>query len=428
MSVKILKFDRGITHIYLAAVAIVCIASAWFFVKWNFANVVASALDTERPESKIVVESLVEMAPDDPQTHFIAARLFEKTFDDADLAKSLTEYETATALSPNNYLLWLELGKARDSGGDRPSAGAAFHRALELAPNYSAVQWAYGNSLIRQGNSDHGFALIAKAAASDPQYSNPAVAIALQLFDGNVGQVRSVLGDSAEANAALASVLAAGNRFDDAFDAWSQLAADDKRTKFKQIGGKLVEQLITAKKFQLASRVTGDLLSDDSEKTVLGQISNGGFENGVKLRNAGIFEWQIAEGAEPQIGLSEGQPHSGKYSLLMAFNTFNTVAFRPVSQTVPVVPGASYEFEVFYKSDLKSTAAFKWEIADASTGTAITTTAPMMPVVDWVPMKAKFTVPAVTDAIIIRFVREGCAGTCSVNGKLSFDDLSISRL
>ena len=373
MSVKILKFDRGITHIYLAAVAIVCIASAWFFVKWNFANVVASALDTERPESKIVVESLVEMAPDDPQTHFIAARLFEKTFDDADLAKSLTEYETATALSPNNYLLWLELGKARDSGGDRPSAGAAFHRALELAPNYSAVQWAYGNSLIRQGNSDHGFALIAKAAASDPQYSNPAVAIALQLFDGNVGQVRSVLGDSAEANAALASVLAAGNRFDDAFDAWSQLAADDKRTKFKQIGGKLVEQLITAKKFQLASRVTGDLLSDDSEKTVLGQISNGGFENGVKLRNAGIFEWQIAEGAEPQIGLSEGQPHSGKYSLLMAFNTFNTVAFRPVSQTVPVVPGASYEFEVFYKSDLKSTAAFKWEIADASTGTAITT-------------------------------------------------------
>ncbi len=90
MSVKILKFDRGITHIYLIAIAIVCIASAWFFVKWNFANVVASALDTNLPESKTVVESLVEMAPDDPQTHFIAARLYEKTFDDADLAKSLT--------------------------------------------------------------------------------------------------------------------------------------------------------------------------------------------------------------------------------------------------------------------------------------------------------------------------------------------------
>lgn len=428
MSVKILKFDRGITHIYLAAVAVVCIACVWFFAKWNFANVVAMAIDTERPESKPVVESLVDMAPDDPQTHFIAARLFEKTFDDADLAKSLTEYETATALSPNNYLLWLELGKARDSSGDRASAEAAFHRALELAPNYSAVQWAYGNSLIRQGNSDQGFALIAKAAASDPQYSNPAAAIALQLFDGNVGEVRGVLGDSAEANAALASVLAAGNRFDDAFEAWSKLFADDKRSKFKQIGGKLVEQFVGAKKFQLAARVTGDLLSADSEKPVFGQVSNGGFENGVKLRNAGIFEWQIADGSAPQIGLSEGQPHSGKYSLLMSFNTFDAAAIRPVSQTVPVVPGASYEFEVFYKSDLKTTAAFKWEIADASTGTAITMTAAMTPVADWTSMKAKFTVPADADAIIIRFFREGCAGTCPVNGKLSFDDLSIRRL
>ena len=240
--------------------------------------------------------------------------------------------------------------------------------------------------------------------------------------------MRKVLGDSPEANAALASVLAAGNRFDDAFESWARLTADDKRSKFKQIGGRLVEQFVAAKKFQLAAHVGGDLLSADSEKPVLGQVSNGGFENGVKLRNAGIFEWQIAEGAEPQIGLSEGQPHSGKYSLLMAFNSFDAAAFRPVSQTVPVVTGTAYELEVFYKSDLKTTAAFKWEIADASTGTALTTTAAMTPVADWTSIKAKFTVPAGTDAIIIRFVREGCAGTCPVNGKLSFDDLSIRRL
>ena len=48
---------------------------------------------------------------------------------------------------------------------------------------------------------------------------------------------------------------------------------------------------------------------------------------------------------------------------------------------------------------------------------------------DWATMKAKFTVPANTDGIIIRFVRTGCGGgACPVTGKMSFDDLSFTAL
>ena len=39
--------------------------------------------------------------------------------------------------------------------------------------------------------------------------------------------------------------------------------------------------------------------------------SNGDFEAPVKLRDAKLFEWQIGAGADPQAGLSEGQPHGG---------------------------------------------------------------------------------------------------------------------
>ena len=110
------------------------------------------------------------------------------------------------------------------------------------------------------------------------------------------------------------------------------------------------------------------------------------------------------------------------------FNTFTTAAFRDVSQTVAVVPGAEYEFEVFYRSDLKTPASLKWEVTDATTTQPIAGTPYIVPVAEWTSLKARFTVPAGTDGVIIRLAREGCAGpACQMNGKLSFDDLSLRR-
>ena len=429
MSVKIVRFDRGITQIYLIAIAVVCVAAAWYFIKWNFADLVAYGMDTNQPELKVVADLLVSTAPDDPLTHLAAARMYEKTFDPADLAHSLSEYEAAAGLAPNSFNFWLELGKAYDRSGEDAKAEATFRRTLELAPNYSVVQWAFGNSLVRHRKTEEGFALIAKAAASDPQYSGPAVATALAMFEGDVAGIRRVLGDTPETNAAIVSVMAAQKKFDDAADAWSKLAPEDRRTKFKPIGDKLIEKLAAEKKFQLAARVTADMAPDGGEKPATGQVSNGGFESEVKLRNAGLFEWRIAEGQSPQIGISEGEKHSGKHSLLIAFNSTEVAAFRSVSQTVPVVPGAAYELEIFYRSDLKSMAALKWEIADAATGTAIVATPAMTIAADWTSLKAKFTVPSNIDGVVIRLTREGCgAGSCPANGKVSFDDISIKRL
>jgi len=111
------------------------------------------------------------------------------------------------------------------------------------------------------------------------------------------------------------------------------------------------------------------------------------------------------------------------------FNSFKAVAFRSISQTVAVVPGAEYEFEVFYRSDVKTSAILKWEIADAGTSATIASTDPMTPVPDWTSLKTTFKVPPDSDGVIIRFVREGCVGsTCPTNGKISFDDISIRRL
>ncbi|MEO6050242.1 MAG: tetratricopeptide repeat protein [Pyrinomonadaceae bacterium] len=429
MSLKILKFESKLARIVLIIAALLCIAAAWFSIKWNFANAISSRIDPALPESSLVADWLTEIAPSDPQTHYTSALLLEKTFDSSDLTRSLREYELTAALSPHNYVMWLNLGKARSQNGDPAGAEGAYRRALELAPNYSAVQWVYGNSLLRRGETDEGFAMIARSAASSPEYSRTAVTTALQIFDGDLIQVRRVLGDDEVTNAALVTALAGGQRFDDALEAWSKFDAEDKLGKFNKLGETLAGQMAEAKKYQLAAHVAADIRAIEAEKPVVGQVGNGGFENGVKRRSAGVFEWQIAEGGEPQIGLSEEQKRSGNYALFMLFNSFDTASFRVVSQIVAVVPGAEYEFQVFYRSDLKTSAILKWEIVDAATTAPIASTPTMALSGDWTSLKAKFIVPPGGDGVVIRLVREGCTGlTCPMTGKAAFDDFSMRRL
>lgn len=423
MSLTIVKIEPRLARVLLAAFAIATLAAAWFFIKWNFANAIASRIDTAQPEARSVAEWLIGLAPSDPQTHFTAARAFEQTFNPGDLDRSLLEYETASALSPHHYVMWLNLGRARSLNGDTEAAAAAYSRALEIAPHYSAVQWAYGNTLIRQGKPDDGFAMIAKAAAGNPDYARTTALTALEMYDGDLKRVRQVLGESDSTNASLAAVLAKQGRFDEAFEAWSRLERKDEK-----LGTSLIDQMATGKKFALAARISANIATADAEKPVVGQIANGGFESGVKLRNAGLFEWQIPGGTQPQIALAEDGTRGGRYSLVLLFNTFETAAFRSVSQTVAVAPGAVYELEMFYKSDLKTPAALKWEIVDAATSGSLAATPAMTPVVDWTPVKARFTMPPGSDGVIIRLTRDGCVGpSCPANGKMSFDDFSLRR-
>jgi len=428
LSLKIIKFERRLGRVILLAAAVVCLVTAWSFIKWNFANTIAARMNAGSPGAARIADWLTAVAPGDPQTHLTAALVYEKTFDANDMERSLSEYETAAALSPFDYLRWLDVGKARGLNGDDEGSRQAYARAAELAPNYASVEWAYGNSLIRSGDLTGGFSLIAKAAAGNADFSKPAVTTALQIFDGNAGQVREALGDTDTINAALAATFVSGKRFEDALQAWSKLSPDAKADKFHPLGSRLIDQMADGKQFRAAARIAVDLRPNEAERPVVGQVLNGGFEDGVKLRNAPLFEWQIATGDQPQIGLAEGQTHSGRYSLFILFNTFSTAAYRDVSQTIAVEPGAEYELEVFYRSDLKTPSLLKWEVVDAATTQPISGTPYIVPAADWTPLKAKFTVPAVTDGVTIRLTREGCGGpACQMNGKLSFDDISLKR-
>lgn len=429
MSLKLIKIENKLlARIAWIGLACLCLLAGWMFVKWNFATAIATHLDPRLPESKLVAEWLTDVSPDDPNAHYALGLTLEKSFEPGDFEQALVEYERAIELSPNNYLMWLSLAKARSRSGDTDGAQTAFSRALELAPNYANVLWAYGNFLVRQNRVDEGFQLIAKAATLNTQYSGPAAVLAMQIFDNNVESTRNVLGGGEDADIALAPVLASLKRYDESMLAWNRLPGDLKITKHKKLGEYLVEQMIGGSQFRNAARITADLGESETSKPVIGQIVNGGFENGVKLKQAGRFEWQIGDGIEPQIGLSEAQKHSGRYGLWIVFNTFETAGFRQVSQIVAVEPGVRYRFEAFYVSALKTASKLKYEIVNPANGAIFATTDELSPTKEWSQLTAEFTLPADVDGVRVQLRRDGCNGpACPVSGTLGLDDISLTR-
>ena len=416
MPIKTYQLNSGVLKAIFVIVAVLSVIGAIFVAKWGFAYSAAARADTAD-----VAELAADFGPDDPQTHYALAVLSEKTFTADDIERSIREFETAAALSPSNYILWLDLGRARERNGDQAGAERALRKALELAPNYSRVQWALGNALLRQGKNDEAFAEIRKAVTGDANYTDAAAITAWQILDGDIFQVRNAIGDSTRANASLATLLTGRKRFDEAFDTWNRLPGDEKKTTLKETGQALYKQFIEAGKYRYASRVGVQIGTIQNG----GGIQNGGFEEPVGAQNSTIFTWQIADGANPRIGPTDGQKHNGNYSLLMSFGQ-SAKGIRHVSQTMTAEPGKSYVLEFFYRSDLKTQAKLKWEVVTAANGKLITSTDSLSPAADWTPVRVNLAIPSDVDGVTLRFAAEGCdPATCSISGNIWFDDFSF---
>lgn len=419
MALDVIRIEGGLARGLLTAGILASAVLTIFFAKWCFANAVST-----RAAVKEMADLAEFLGPDDPQTHYAAAVLYEKTFSADDLEHSLEEYERAAALSPNNYLSWLALGKARGRNGDVEGAEKAFLRTQELAPNYSDVQWAYGNLLLRAGRMDEGYSQVKAAVTGKPEYMSSATITALALSDGDPDAVRRVLGNTGLVNAALVKYGMSRKQFDEAAAAWAQIPPDEKRTKFNETGRVLLSQSVDAKKYTIALNTAQDIWEAGGTGPKLGRIWNGDFETPIRLKDAQPFDWQIGPGAEPQVGVSDAQKKGGAFSLYMIFNSTQAADMRSISQTVAVEPGKSYTFQVYYRAELKGAVA--WEIVDASDGKGLGQTPAIQTVADWTRVYTSFIVPAGSTGITIRLVRLGCTSSiCPISGKVWFDDMVI---
>lgn len=416
-SIKLNSLPRKVA--LLSSLAILLFAN-YVFGKWALANMASTHADVID-----VADLAIQLAPDDPQTHYAAAVLYERSLLPDEIAKGLTEYSQAAALSPNNYLFWLDLGNARVRDGDIAGGARALRTAAELAPGYASVQWSLGNALLRQGDVGEGFANIHKAAVVDPEYAPAGANIAWQYFGGDIVRIHDAIGDSPAIVSALVQLLAGQKRVNEALSIWNTLPVAKNEGQPKQSGTTLYNELIAAKRFRDAANVYGNVSAGTAARPEPGKIVNGDFEGDIKTQAGSAFEWAIADGGQPQIALTDGQKHDGRRSLLLIFGTGGTSEFRAISQTIPVEPGRYYEFEAFYRADIQTSASLQWEAVDAADGKVLAATSKVAAAQDWTKLTVSFAVPAATDGIALRLVKNDCSGTCSVAGKIWFDDLAL---
>ena len=421
MSLLRIPTDTAAPRALLGVFVLLCVGGAVIAGKWA----IGSALAT-RSQERQITEIGTALAPGDPLARNAHAAVLEKTFNMDAIARSLAEYEAAVALSPHDYRLWLGLGRARERDGDRAGAEQAYRRAEELAPNYSRIHWALGNLLVRDGRTDEGFARIRRAAETDATFAAPAVSAAWLAFDGDVQRVSAALGDGENTRVELARNLAAQKRFDEAFAVWNSIPAESRRERFAEQAKALAERAFGEDRFRIALDVSNEFAEVPSR---LNEVTNGGFESPIKPKAAGPFDWKNIDGGYPQVGPTSGQKKAGEACLLIRFGDPTNLDFRTISQTIAVEPGRRYSLSLSHRSELKTQAVFRWEVVTGTSGDKLAATEPLAPAKEWIDSTIEFTVPAGTDAITIRLVRENCtAPICTAAGTIWFDDFVLRAL
>jgi tetratricopeptide (TPR) repeat protein len=416
----------------LAVLALVALYGAWQGVRWGLGNTMAETAPASYASDPTAAfesaEAAARLAPRDPLAHLMLARLNQISFDPQAVPRALSEYETAAALAPNDYLVWTEVGRARAALGDAEGGVAALRRAVELAPNYSQPRWHLGNALLRAGRTDEAFAEMRRASDAEPSLLPQVFNLAWQVYGPDMGRVIDSVGRTPRARAQLVFVLAGRGRFDEALEVWASLGEAERRAN-APAGEALARALYAKGQHRRAIRV---LSESGAEGLAEGRVSNGSFESDIGEHGRHLFQWDVAQGTGVQVAVDARAASSGQRSLRVALNLSGAGDFRQVSQVVAVEPNARYRLTYSFKTEeLKSVATPLWAVSDAASPEPPLAAAAPAPqgTADWQQVSFEFTAGPKTEGVLVRLLRAGCAeGVCPISGKIWYDDFNLERV
>lgn len=412
----------------LALLGLLALYCGWVGVRWGIGSTMAEAAPASYAKDPTAAfesaEAATRLAPRDPFTHLMLARLNQVSFEPESVPRALSEYERAAELAPNDFLIWMEAGRARAALGDTEGGVAALQRAAELAPNYTQPRWHLGNGLLRAGRVEEAFAELRRAADADPLLRPQVFNLAWQVYGPDLARVVDAVGKTAESRAQLVGVLAGRGNLEDAQAVWDGLGPDARHGQ-PGAADALARALYLKGQYRRAHAV---LSEGGFGGLSVGQFTDGGFETEIAPGGRSLFGWNVTQQAGSQVAIDARGAHGGRRSLRVAFGASGQVDFRHVAQVVAVEPGARYRLSFFFKTDdLRSTATLAVAVTEGETALAASAPAPQG-TQDWQPASFEFTAGPKTEAVLVRLVRVACAeGVCPIYGKIWYDDFNLER-
>lgn len=427
--IKFFRVDALWRRLLLLLPVGLAVVSVWFVARWCVGNMMAAY-----PQDVETALAAARLAPDDPQTHYSLAIFARKSFAPEELEEALRRYERATSRSPNDYRLWIELGRARGQTGDTQGGVQALRRAVELAPNYSIPRWYLGNMLLRAAQPDDAFAELRRASEIDPELRAQVFALAWNFFGGDTERLAASVGSSAASRAQLAEYFVKQKRLDEGLRLWSGLSATEKRAA-RASGESLMRALFEARRYHAGAGMWREIAPEGTGGVRVGSITNGGFEGDISAEaGRNPFDWEVKPLAQVQMGLDTREPHGGARSIRILFAARTNLTFDHLSQLVAVEPQTRYRLSFFVRTnELKSASTLITQVLGGAAGSVLAATPQLPPDTGgWQQSSVEFTTPPQVEAVSVRITRPPCTAEmgdmCPIFGKVWYDDFNLERI
>ena len=296
----------------------------------------------------------------------------------------------------------LDLAIGYESIGNIPAAREAFGRARAAYPASSIVAWVYGNFLLRQGDTDPGFAQINHALQADPRLSDPklvplAVSRVWHLSqDANV-LLNQVLPPDQDAYFQAIDFMVENKQPTAALLIWQRLLSLGKPIELRR-SFPILWLLIESDFGADASRVWREALAaaglPHDEPASQSLIWNGDFAR--DFLNGGLdWRWNPSlVGAS--IGFEAPPPSSEGRSLRLDFSGGENLNLMEPQQFVPVEPSQRYHFHAMLKTEgITTENGISFLISDPNHGAAMVATENFTGTRLWTPVDVDYaTTPA----------------------------------
>src|ERR1051326_995025 len=135
------------------------------------------------------VDEAIRLSPGNADAHSVRGTILEAT----DPAAASTEHYRAALARPDDYVLWLNLARARELSGDSSAAIIADREAVALAPAYAMSHYQLGNVLLRAGELKEAFKELTVAANSNPSLLPGVIDLAWRISGGSVSYVEELI-------------------------------------------------------------------------------------------------------------------------------------------------------------------------------------------------------------------------------------------
>lgn len=371
----------------------------------------------------------VQYAARDPLLHWQRGGVYLNAANEDLLEERLTvavaELRAAAQSSPEDYRVWLTLGRALDRSDATAEARGALERAVQLAPNHFDPHWALGNHLLRTGERDAAFAALRLALKNRPSALPLVLDYAWNFYQGDGRAVAQALDLPNEMKPQLAAQLIVRGRAEAGLAIWRAVQPSDSAG-----ARQVIEALIVAKRFAAAHEIwqaapAAERPTADADSL----LANGSFEQRLALNDAAPFlTWRIAPVGGVRATLDRKEPRAGQQDLRLSFDAPGNAPLIVATQTVIVQPSTAYRLSFAARAEeLQSLSTPLIDVFDAAEQTRLAASN-QLPIGThaWKDYELEFKTTAKTEAVTVRIQRPPCAEPpCPLNGRVWLDDFKL---